>query len=145
MTSVPAHPQTVTHRYQILYPAHPPRKTDPHYKDFEAYRRRTKATAKCAIGEHRADFSECAGELELHHSHIEFALQNAVDLAWLERDFPGVSNPNEVGAWVETGANLQWLCVAHHRGRDGVHVLSASDYEAIKYCKGLITDGRARR
>lgn len=135
-----AHSQTVDHRYVMHYPAHPARANDPHYKDFEAYRAKTKATAKCAVGAHRDDYSECHGGLELHHSHIEFSLQNGVDLAWLEVDYPGVSDAGEVGAWIESGAvNLTWLCEGHHRGNGGVHVASSSDYEAEKYVRGLIT------
>lgn len=133
-----AHKQAITHRYVIYYPAHPPRDGDPHYRDFEAYRRKTKATAQCAIGAHRNDFSECEGELELHHSHVEFSMQNGVDLAWLEVDYEGISNPDEVGAWVESASNLEWLCEAHHRGPGGVHNASASDFEAEKYVRGLI-------
>lgn len=133
-----AHDQNVTHRYTIHYPPHPPRKSDPHYKDFEAYRRRTKATAKCAIGEHRNDFSECHGGLELHHSHVEFSLQNGVDLKWLEVDYPGISDPDSIGAWVESAANLTWLCEFHHRGHGGVHVASSSDFEGEKYVRDLI-------
>ncbi|HET6909066.1 MAG TPA: hypothetical protein VFH54_06990 [Mycobacteriales bacterium] len=137
----PAHDQRVSHSYTIHYPAHPPRKSDPHYRDFEAYRRRTKATAKCAIGEHRGDYTECAGGLELHHAHVEFSLQNGVDLAWLEKDYPGISDPTQVGAWVESAANLMWLCERHHRGAEGVHLLSASDYEAARYVRGLVDGG----
>jgi hypothetical protein len=139
LTDTPAHDQKVSHGYTIHYPAHPERKSDPHYADFSAYRRRTKKTAKCAIGEHRNDYSECDGGLELHHSAVEFSLQNGVDLAWLEVDYPGISNPDEVGAWVESGSNLTWLCTMHHRGHKGVHVLSASDFEAIKYVRDLTT------
>ena len=128
----------MTHHYTLLYPAHPARAEDPHYKDFSAYRRRTKATAQCAIGLHRNDFSECGGGLELHHHAIEFSLQQGIDLKWLEADYPGVSDPNSVGAWVESAKNLEWLCERHHRGLDGVHVLSASDYQAIKYVRGLV-------
>ena len=141
MTDVAAHTQAESHKYVMHYPAHPARTADPHYVDFEAYRNKTKATAHCAIGEHRNDYSECSLDkpLELHHAHIEFSLQNGVDLAWLEHDYPGVSDPNTVGAWVESAANLLWLCEFHHRGHGGVHVASASDYEAEKYVKGLIT------
>jgi hypothetical protein len=136
---VAAHDQAVSHRYMLHYPAHPARKDDPHYVDFEAYRRRTVATARCAMGAHRGDVTDCGGGLELHHAHIEFALQNGVDLAWLERDYPGVSNPGQVGAWVESAANLIWLCERCHRGHGGVHVATASDYEASRYIEGLIT------
>jgi hypothetical protein len=113
---------------------------DPHYVDFEAYRRKTKNSAMCVVGAHRNDFTECSLDkpLELHHAHVEFSLQNGVDLAWLEKDYPGISDPLEVGAWVESAANLVWLCEFHHRGHGGVHVASASDFEAEKYVRGLI-------
>lgn len=137
MIDVAAHQQAITHKYTLLYPAHPPRTGDPHYKDFTAYHRKTRAAAVCAIGAHRNDFSECAGQMELHHSHIEFSLQNGVDLKWLEVDYPGVGDPDSVGAWVETAANLEWLCEFHHRGHAGVHLLAAADFEAIKYVRGL--------
>lgn len=133
-----AHDQVVTHGYTLHYPDHPARKDDPHYRDFEHYRRSHKETARCAVGAHRNDYSECRGGLELHHAHVEFALQNGVDLAWLEKDYPGISNPDEVGAWVESGANLVFYCSAHHRGPGGVHCASASDFEAEKYVRGLI-------
>jgi hypothetical protein len=133
-----AHDQAITHRYTVHYPAHPAREDDPHYVDFEHYRRQTKATAVCAMGEHRGDFSDCHGQLELHHAHIEFSLQNGIDFKWLERDYPGISDPAQVGAWVESAANLVWLCESCHRGPGGVHVAAASDYEAEKYVRGLI-------
>lgn len=136
-----AHDQTVSHKYTVHYPNHAPREDDPHYKDFNEFHRRTKATAKCAIGAHRNDFSECSLDkpLELHHAHIEFSLQNGVDLRWLENDYPGISNPDEIGAWVESASNLLWYCVAHHRGPGGVHCVSASDFEAEKYVRELIS------
>jgi hypothetical protein len=140
-TEVPAHDQVTSHKYTVHYPPHPPRTGDPHYADFEAYRRRTKATAQCAIGAHRGDFSECSLDkpLELHHAHVEFSLQNGVDLKWLEKDYPGISDASQVGAWVETADNLMWLCEAHHRGHGGVHVASASDFEAERFVRGLIS------
>jgi hypothetical protein len=135
---VEAHEQKVTHSYVVRYPDHEPRETDPHYADFRAYRRRTGATAKCAIGEYRNDFSDCHGGLELHHAVLEFALANAVDLAVLEAHYPGISTPDEVGAWIESAENLIYYCTFHHRGHGGVHVASAADFEAERFIKGLI-------
>lgn len=139
-TPTPAHDAKITHGYVVHYPPHPPRAEDPHYRDFEAFRRRTHDTAQCAVGAHRGDFAECSLDqpLELHHAHVEFALQNGVDLKWLETDYPGISDPEQVGAWVESAANLVWLCEFHHRGHGGVHVASAADYEAERYVRGLI-------
>lgn len=142
-TIIAAHSQVIAHRYEVRYPAHPARADDPHYRDFEEIRRRWQADPerwRCAIGAHRDDFSECDNDhpLELHHDHVEFSLQNGVNLAWLEKDYEGISNPDEVGAWVESAANLVVLCRFHHRGHGGVHVASASDYEAERYVRGLI-------
>lgn len=136
---VPAHLQHVVNSYVVAYPEHAPRAGDPHYKDFEDYRRRTKATAKCQFGTDIGDYSLCGGGLELHHSHIEFAIANAVDLKLLEARYPGVSNADEVGAWAESADNLTWLCEKHHRSHGGVHHASASDFEAEHFVRGLIS------
>jgi hypothetical protein len=137
---VAAHLQKVTRSYIIAYPEHPARKSDPHYVDFEAYRRRTKAAAQCAMGLARGDFSECTLDrpLELHHAHVEFSMQNGIELSWLEKAYPGISNPDEVGAWVESAQNLEWLCAGCHRGRGGIHVAAAADFEAERFIRGLI-------
>lgn len=136
---VAAHDQAATHHYVMHYPPHPPRTHDPHYADFEHYRKATRATARCSFAVRAGDDSQCHGQLELHHSHIEFSLQNGVDLALLERDYPGVSDPEQVGAWVESAQNLEWLCEWHHRGHGGVHAAAAADYEAEHYVRGLIS------
>ena len=34
-------------------------------------------------------------------SIIEFSLQNGVDLKALEKDYPGISDVTDIGAWVE--------------------------------------------
>lgn len=132
------HDQAITHHYMVHYPEHEPRESDPHYRDFEAFRRRTKATAQCQFAVDAGDTTECRGGLELHHAHIEFSLQNSVDLARLEHRYPGVSNPDEVGAWVESADNLMWLCAFHHRGHGGVHTAAVADFEAQKFVRGLI-------
>lgn len=141
MTDTPAHDQVTTHHYLVHYPEHPPREGDPHYKDFEHFRRQTKATARCQFAVETGDDTECdlTRPLELHHTHVEFSLQNGVDLARLEHLYPGISDPDQVGAWVETAANLTWLCARHHRGHGGVHTAAAADYEASKWVKGLIS------
>jgi hypothetical protein len=144
-----AHEQAITNRYAILYPEHPARTSDPHYRDFHHYHETTKHNPdiyQCAWAKEVGDKTECApGPLELHHSHVEFALQNGVDLAHLEHAYPGVSDPDEVGAWVESAANLIWLCAFHHRAAaGGIHHLAAADYEASKWLKaGIITTAPA--
>ncbi|MGH8359062.1 MAG: hypothetical protein ACRESF_16355 [Pseudomonas sp.] len=121
--------------------------------DFNHYHQLTRATARCYVGE-RIGYDDCrdaqgnpasiggdgqqAG-LELHHAHVEFSLQQGISLTALEVDYPGISNPNDLGAWVETATNFRWLCVFHHRGPGGAHTASHSDWEAEQYVKGLIS------
>jgi hypothetical protein len=151
--SVAAHEAVQSHHYLVHFPEHPARTSDPHYKDFDHYHRKTRPTARCFVGE-RIGFDECRDAqgvsctidadgqqsgLELHHAHVEFSMQNGVSLAALEKDYPGISNPDEVGAWVETEANFRWLCVHHHRGPAGAHSVSHSDWEAAQYILGLVT------
>ncbi|MCL2581298.1 MAG: hypothetical protein FWE35_02460 [Streptosporangiales bacterium] len=151
---VAKHVSGETHRYVVHFPPHPARTEDPHYKDFDAYHRKTRATARCYIGE-RVGFHDCRDEkgkptpppagggeqegLELHHSHVEFSLQHGVSLQALEKDYPGINNKNEVGDWIESDANFRWLCVFHHRGPGGAHTASHSDWEAQQYVLGLIS------
>jgi hypothetical protein len=155
---VAAHDQAVTHRFIVHYPEHPARADDPHYVDFNAYHKAHRATARCALGQ-RLGFDTCldaqgnpaappadGGEqpgLELHHSHVEFSIQNGVDLALLELDYPGISDPTQVGAWVESGDNLIWYCAGHHRGAGGVHNVDASNWEAERYVRDLIAKPKA--
>lgn len=151
---IAAHTQQESHHYTMHFPPHPAREHDPHYVDFNHYHKQTRPAARCYIGERigygdcmDAQFKPCpppsdGGEqpgLELHHAHIEFSLQNGVSLTALEKDYPGVSNPDEVGAWVESAANFRWICAWHHRGAAGAHTASHSDYEASAYVQGLIS------
>jgi hypothetical protein len=154
MAQVPAHSQAMTHHYVVHFPAHPPREGDPHYIDFNHFHVKYRPTARCYVGE-RIGFSDCRDEhgqlcpppsdggqqpgLELHHAHIEFALQLGVSLTALEKDYPGVSNADQLGDWVESGANFRWLCVFHHRAAGGAHTATHSDWEASQYVLGLIT------
>jgi hypothetical protein len=140
---VPAHVQTVTHDYTVHYPAHEPRTNDPHHADFEEWkrRRRVAGTYDCDFAlKYRPDFSECdlTKPLEAHHSVIEFALQNGVDIKLLEQFYPGVSQEG-IGAWIDSDQNLTLLCTWHHRGHGGVHLVSASDWVAYKFVKGMIS------
>ena len=157
MTEVPGHEAAQSHRYVVHFPPHPARTSDPHYADFNAYHHRTRATARCYVGE-RVGWGDCRDAqgkpcpppegpgqqpgLELHHAHVEFSLQNGVSLAALEKDYPGISDPDQVGSWIESDANFRWLCVFHHRGPGGAHTASHSDWEAQQYVFGLIDPER---
>ncbi len=148
-----AHSQVVTNRYQIVYPAHAPRASDPHYRAFEEYRRRHVATAVCFVGQ-RVGFDQCADALghaipnqpgngghglELHHRTLEFSLLNSVDLKALQVDYPFLTDSAAVEAWAEKEGNLEWLCAKHHRGAGGIHHAAYADFEASLYIRGLLS------
>lgn len=140
-----AHIQKIAHAYLVTYPAHGPRESDPHYKDFHKFKADRKAarTYHCdwAVQHRDGDFSECdlTVPLEAHHSHIEWALLNEVDLALLDEAYPGLSNPDEAGAWVESAQNLELLCVNHHRRHMGKHVAAYADFEGLSFVRHLIS------
>lgn len=138
---VPAHAQEITHRYTIHYPEHLPREADPHYHLFEAAKAHLKQSGKwqCAVGVEHGDTAECSGGLELHHHYVEYALANAVDLALIAAAFPNVTDAASLQTWIESEEQLQVLCAFHHRGHGGVHVLSAADWEAERFVRGLVT------
>jgi len=139
---VAAHQQATTHRYVMHYPEHAPREGDPHYRAFEAYRRRTRDTAVCYVGE-RAGAASCAGGLELHHAVLEFATANAADPEALHRDFPEIAEDatsEDIADWLESSpGEFRYLCAFHHRGHGGAHTASHSDWTAQLYVPGLIT------
>lgn len=143
MTDVAAHTQIAQHRYTIHFPGHAHREGDPHYRAFEAYRRKLEGTPAwvCRVGAHLGDFSECDHDrpLELHHAVIEFALANAVELSAIQQDFPDVQTEEALASFVESDRNLMVLCAFHHRGHAGVHTASYADWEASLYIKGLLT------
>lgn len=117
MDEVAAHEQKFTHSYIVVYPAHAPRSSDPHKRDFDAWKqdRRHSGTYYCDFAhEHRGgDTSECdlKHPLEAHHRVVELAMMNEIDFKLLEKDYPGVSNPDAAGAWIDSDQNLTLLCV----------------------------------
>lgn len=138
-----AHDQKTTHSYTLHFPEHGPRPSDPHYVDFEAYKKLHKDDAQCYVGL-RKGFQDCSLDkpLELHHAHLEFALTNGVDWQALEKDYPGISDASKVGAWVESDQNFRFLCVVHHRSTEaGAHSIDHSDWEANQYVKGFTAKG----
>lgn len=142
--TVAEHVQAHSSHYDVHYPAHGSRPDDPHYRDFNHLHREIKKDPErylCAVGKRRGDYSDCTLDLplEMHHTHIEWALQNGVDLALMEHQYPGVSDPEALGAWVESAENLEMLCQFHHRGHGGAHVSSASDFEGQHFIKRLIS------
>lgn len=119
---IAAHDQKTTLHIVEHYPAHEPRASDPHYHFFNEARARLKKLGKLHCWVNNAD---CAGQIELHHSLVEFALANAIDLSRFEELYPefGVKSDDDFLRFIEQEGNLTPLCKIHHTGIYGVHCL----------------------
>src|SRR5690242_17888677 len=115
MSDVPAHDQRQTLRLIWHFPDHEPREGDPHYAAFEAVRRRMKAAGLLTC---KVPGCRTGAPVQLHHTHIEFALLNAVDVGKLN-EFLGLHLTDaEFQEWAESPGNLEALCQVHHTGRE---------------------------
>lgn len=114
-------------------PEHAPREDDPHYRLFEAAKARLKRQGlwKCVIGD-----SRCGGEMELHHTHVEFSLINSADPLKIQQALGlHFESDEDFQKWAESPGNLEVLCATHHRTKLGVHVLPAALWEANRWMR----------
>ncbi len=126
-----AHDQMLTLHISQHVEAHEPREHDPHYHLFEQAKARMKRQGLwvCAIGDEL-----CEGQVELHHSWVEFSEINSTDPAKVQRALGLHFDDDEsFQTWVESPGNLEALCVAHHRSRFGVHVLPEPLWQAVRF------------
>ena len=132
MTETPTHDQHETIRLLRHYPEHEPRAADPNYPAFEHIRSRLKAQGllRCAVGN-----EDCAGGIQLHHAHVEFAYLNAVDVTALDVVLGLDLTDEDLAAWVESPGNLEPLCQAHHVGILGVHCIPSADWDVVRVHK----------
>ena len=130
----PAHSQHVTYTVEEWFPAHLPRKSDPHYTVFNKTRKRLKALGRlvcwrCGIkdGDRLLDDegkpTDVKASIELHHSIVEYSLANAVDISEFGKLYPElhVEDDETFLQFVESEGNLLPLCVKCHRGKQGIH------------------------
>jgi hypothetical protein len=131
-----AHEQPLTLHLITNVPEHEPREEDPHYHLFEQVKARMKRQGlwKCVIND---DY--CGGNVELHHSHIEFSQTAGVDLAKLNSQLGlDLDDDDEFQKWIESPGNLEPLCAVHHRTHFGVHVIPGPLWEPLRYRKANV-------
>lgn len=129
-----AHDQKNTVHLLEHIPEHEPRDGDPHYKLFNQAKARMKKLGllKCAIAG-----CNYPGPIELHHSKIEFSLQEGVDLTKFNEYYGlHLANDEEFAQYIEQEGNLEPLCSVHHRTKLGVHELPEPFWQAIRVWKG---------
>lgn len=134
LPDVPAHDQSETIHLRRHYEAHHPRKGDPNYHLFEEAKARIKAAGlwKCAIGN-----EDCAGEITMHHSHVEFAYGPSVDVNRLNKLLGLHLNDASFARWIEQPGNLEVLCANHHLPghRFAIHSIPAADWDIVRVHK----------
>lgn len=122
-----------------LYPEHIERQNDPHYHAFNAARNRLKRLGKLVCWINNAD---CDHEhpVELHHSTVEFALANIVDVAHFRELYPEfhIESDDAFLEWVESEGNLLPLCKMHHTGILGIHVIHYPGWLVQRFMKAGI-------
>ena len=129
---IAAHQSNVTIRYIERFPAHPPRKGDPAYKYFNACKRRLKKLGlmKCAI-----DSDSHYGQMEVHHSKVEFSHIPDVDIDKFNRLYGLHLDDAGFTKYIEEEGNAEVLCTEHHRGTTGVHSLPSPEWLAMRVAK----------
>jgi hypothetical protein len=125
------HDQPLTLHILTHIPEHAPRQGDPHYNLFEQAKARIKKQGlwQCAIND-----DLCGGQLELHHSHVEFSQANAVDPNKIAAAFGlHFETDEDFQQWIESPGNLEVLCANHHRTHYGVHVIPSALWETLRW------------
>lgn len=121
MTKItPAHMEVVHLFYQQYVPTHGARADDPHYRLFEAARRRLKAAGKLLCW--RCGTTE---NIQLHHNLVEWCCENAVDYRKFAHRYPELmpecSEEDFLRAIESEGGTLP-LCQPCHTGKGtGIH------------------------
>ncbi len=132
-----AHDQMLTLHLRQHVEEHEPRESDPHYHLFQQAKARIKRQGLwvCAIGDEL-----CGGQMELHHSHVEFSEATAVDPEKVAKALGLHFEDDEAfQKWIEGPGNLEVLCSNHHRTRYGIHVLPTPLWEAVRYHRTGLT------
>lgn len=127
-----AHEATVTIRFIERWPAHEPRREDPHYSLFRKTkaRLRRQGLLRCAV---ESDYHW--GVIELHHSKVEFAHVNDISVAKFNRAYGLDLSDAQFQEYVELEGNLEPLCTLHHRGQEGVHSLPEPEWNVLRTAK----------
>jgi hypothetical protein len=79
----------------------------------------------------------CQGGIELHHNLIEYALINDVDWQRFSTLYPEyhIQSQDDLLRWAESEEALLPLCVKHHRGVEGIHLLPYPLWIIQRYLK----------
>jgi hypothetical protein len=120
----PAHDQKIT--IQLI--EHVP----PHGLRGAAFRRAKKRMKELGLVKCGVPGCSTGLPVEYHHSYVEHAWQEGVSLRKLNDMYGLHLSDEEFEEWVQGPGNLEPLCVEHHRGSTGVHVLPDPFWNLIR-------------
>jgi hypothetical protein len=123
------HEQVVTIRFIERWPEHEPREADPNYHLFRQAKERLKRQGLLVC---RVESDYHYGQIELHHSKVEFAHINDIDLDKFNHAYGLHLSDEEFQRYVEQEGNLEPLCTLHHRGQEGVHSLPEPEWNVLR-------------
>lgn len=137
----PAHDQQQTIHGVVHYPEHTARIADKYQSEFDAAKTRLKALGLykcvvCGVGEGEPGWDGQPASIELHHSHVEFSMENTIDLVKANEAFgQHFASDDDFAKWVDSPDNLEPLCVYHHRGAEGIHVVPGTLWDILRLVK----------
>lgn len=121
--TVLAHVQKRTMTEVTYFPTHDDRKESAEFSHDKA-ELKAEGHYDCYIGNGR-----CHGEIQLHHSVIEFSEDNAIDWEKVKADYPNIDHVDDID-------QMMPLCQKHHTGKyTGVHATTEQAWRAQKYMK----------
>ena len=124
MDKVPAHDQKLTIRLVEHIPPHGPRGAA-----FNRAKKRMKTLGleKCVIED-----CDSGAPLEYHHTIIEHAFQEGVDIDKLNRAYGLHLTDDQFVDWIQSPGNLEVLCTVHHRTQLGIHSIPEPLWNAMR-------------
>lgn len=135
LVSAQEYRDTVTIRVEQFFPDHEPRDEDPHYSVFRAARKQLKKDGRLVCFICGAENTK-ESPIELHHHHVEWSLQNGVDLEKFFRCHDTEVKERtreELSRWTDSIENVLPLCQHHHRGAGGIHCLPHPQWIIQRY------------
>ena len=137
-----AHVVTRTLKETIYYAEHDPRKASAEYTKVHHHLVYELDEPCWICGVRNSTLSDAAHnpkgakQMETHHWHVEWALANSVDPAFILADFPEMGAADEVHlrSWLDSEGNMLVLCDVDHRaGLEGIHMVTYPAWIVQRY------------
>lgn len=127
-----------------FFPAHPPRKDTPEYRQTHKLLVNTlnMPCRDCGVRKSTLDDPKAnplgAKQLESHHWPLQREFADALDPAKVHKEFPEVTDRHSLNMFIDSPKNMLILCDIDHRSKSrGIHHIN----ESLEACKRFLLDG----